>query len=426
MARLLVATVPLTGHVHPMRMVVQELIARGHEIVWCGGRRFEASIVATGARFVATERDFDDRDVEAALPALRRKRGLRRVKTQLREMFIAPMADQLRELEAICEQFVPAAILADSAHLGAMLLSEKHAIPWVGLGISAIVVPSLDTAPFGSALPPGDPEKMRPRNRVLNHVIFRWVFAGTNRAFRRGRVAAGLPAGNATYFDVMSPHLFLQPTIEAFEYPRSDLPSQVRFIGPLVPRDPATSLPAWWPELLAAHRAGTPIVLVTQGTLATDPRELVMPTLAALADLDVFVVATIAGEVAAPVNARVAEYLPYQALLPMCAAMVTNGGYGGVQMALAHGVPMIVAGGSEEKPEIAARVAWSGTGIDLRTRRVKASKMRIAVERVLAEPRFRDRARALGELMSRSDARATAATLIEELAGYTAAVKRSA
>jgi UDP:flavonoid glycosyltransferase YjiC (YdhE family) len=30
--------------------------------------------------------------------------------------------------------------------------------------------------------------------------------------------------------------------------------------------------------------------------------------------------------------------------------MVTNGGYGGVQAALANGVPLVVAGATEEKP----------------------------------------------------------------------------
>ena len=40
--------------------------------------------------------------------------------------------------------------------------------------------------------------------------------------------------------------------------------------------------------------------------------------------------------------------------------MVTNGGYGGVQQALANGVPLVVAGDSEDKPEVAARVAVVG------------------------------------------------------------------
>jgi UDP:flavonoid glycosyltransferase YjiC (YdhE family) len=38
--------------------------------------------------------------------------------------------------------------------------------------------------------------------------------------------------------------------------------------------------------------------------------------------------------------------------------MVTNGGYGGVQMALSYGVPLVVAGASEDKPEVAP--VWRG------------------------------------------------------------------
>lgn len=417
MANFLIATVPLTGHVHPMLLVARALIERGHDVRWYAARKFAPAIEALGARFAPMQAatDWDDADIEAALPALRGRRGLGRVKAQLGEMFIRPMVDQLRDLEALVDASPPAAILADSAHLGAAALSEKRNLPWVGLGISALVIPSIDTAPFGSALPPGD--HLQPRNRFLNWLIHRVLFGGVNRLYRRHRVLAGLPPGDGTYFEVLSPHLYLQPTIQAFEYPRSDLPAQVRFIGPLLPTAPAApELPAWWPDLEAAERAGTPIVLVTQGTLATDPRDLVGPTLRGLADEPVLVIATTDATIASPPgNARIARYIPYQLLLPRIAVMITNGGYGGVQMALGHGVPMIVAGGSEEKPEIAARVAWSGTGINLRTRRARPAKVRAALKRILAEPQFRDRAGAVAVEMARHDAPREAADLIEQL-----------
>ncbi len=422
--RVIVATVPLTGHVHPMLLVVRELVARGHDVIWYAGKKFAPAIEATGARFapMCAAHDWDDADVESALPALRGKRGLARVKLQLREMFIAPMIDQLRDLDALVHAHAPAVILADQAHLGAALVAEKRALPWIGLGISALVIPSVDTAPFGSARPPAKNEGDRKVYRFLNWLINRWLFRTVNRAYWAGRIAAGLPAGDATYFDVIAPDLFLQPTIPSFEYPRSDLPSQVRFVGPLVPTNEATtSLPAWWPDLAAARAAGTPIVLVTQGTLATDPRALIRPALRGLADDDVLVVATTRAEpadlglAAWPANARVAPYIPYQLLLPQVDVLVTNGGYGGVQMALGHGVPMVVAGGSEEKPEIAARVAWSGVGIDLRTGRPRARNVRRAVRRVLGDPGFADRARILADECSRHDAPTTAVTLIEQL-----------
>jgi hypothetical protein len=45
-----------------------------------------------------------------------------------------------------------------------------------------------------------------------------------------------------------------------------------------------------------------------------------------------------------PANARIAPFLSYPELLPRTEVMVTNGGYGGTQMALYHGVLLVVAG----------------------------------------------------------------------------------
>lgn len=428
MARILVATVPLTGHVQPALLVVRELVARGHSVHWYASSKFAAAIERAGAAHVRMHPsiDWDDTDVEAALPALRGTRGLSRVKAQLEAMFIAPMVQQLRDLEAAATALAPDAVLADQAHLGAALLHETRGIPWAGLGISALVIPSIDTAPFGSAQPPARDEKDRARTRAITWVVQKVMFRKTTQSYHRGRVAAGLPAGTGTYFDVLSPQLFLQPTIPAFEYPRSDLPPHVHFIGPLVPEAPPerAALPAWWGELLAAHGAGRPIVLVTQGTLATDPRELIGPALRALAEDDALVVATtgrpLDGPAALglrelPANARVEPFVPYHALMPLLSLVITNGGYGGVQMALRHGVPLVVAGGSEEKPEIAARVAWCGAGIDLRTGEPSEKKLRKAVQQLREEPRYREKAGELGAEMARYRAPSAAAELIERL-----------
>ena len=46
----------------------------------------------------------------------------------------------------------------------------------------------------------------------------------------------------------------------------------------------------------------------------------------------------------------------YDELLPKTDVFVTNGGYGGVQIALRHGVPIVTSGGKEDKPEVAGRI----------------------------------------------------------------------
>ena len=113
-------------------------------------------------------------------------------------------------------------------------------------------------------------------------------------------------------------------------------------------------------------------------------------TTRALAHDDLLVVATTGGpdpeplRRGLPANVRLERFVPHDLLLPHVDVMVTNGGYGGVQQALANGVPLVVAGDSEDKPEVAARVQWSGAGINLHTGRPSPAMVARAVRRVLA------------------------------------------
>ncbi|MFF9352670.1 glycosyltransferase [Streptomyces sp. NPDC014734] len=190
-------------------------------------------------------------------------------------------------------------------------------------------------------------------------------------------------------------------TVPDFEYPRPGTVAPVHFIGPLGRSSTSDHpLPDWWTDLDNER----PVVLVTQGTAAnTDFDELINPAVAALAGEDVTVVvatcgrATPAWEAGLPGNVRTAAFLPYDELLPRTALMVTNGGYGGVHFALRHGVPLVVAGATEDKAEVAARVSWSGAGIGLRTNRPSVGTLGAAARRVLAEPDYRHRAGALAE-----------------------------
>jgi len=63
-----------------------------------------------------------------------------------------------------------------------------------------------------------------------------------------------------------------------------------------------------------------------------------------------------------PDNARVTAFLPYEQVLPKVDLLITNGGYGTVNMALAHGIPIVSAGLTEDKEEVSAIVQWSGAG----------------------------------------------------------------
>ena len=157
----------------------------------------------------------------------------------------------------------------------------------------------------------------------------------------------------------------------------------------------------------------------------TDRRDgLFAPAIEGLAKEDVLVVLATGGRprdelvlTSVPANVRIASMLPYAELLPRTSVMVTNGGYGGVQIALSHGVPLVVAGTTEDKPEVAARVAWSGSGINLRTSTPTAAAVRNAVREVLAKPGYRLNAQRLSHEYSRYDVVERGTASIEKLIG---------
>ncbi len=108
-----------------------------------------------------------------------------------------------------------------------------------------------------------------------------------------------------------------------------------------------------------------------------------------------------------PANAVVEKFVPFSALLPHVDVMISNGGFGAVQLAIANAVPMVVAGTSEDKKEVTAHVGWSGIGINLRASRPSPAVIADSVSRVLSEQRFLERTRALqAETNGKSPARA--------------------
>jgi UDP:flavonoid glycosyltransferase YjiC (YdhE family) len=171
--------------------------------------------------------------------------------------------------------------------------------------------------------------------------------------------------------------------------------------------------------------------VVTQGTHDVEPADLIEPALEGLADLEVEVVATSGRRgrtevgVATPRNARVVDLIDFASVLRTAAVFVTNGGWGGVLASLAAGVPLVVAPGSaSDKPEIAARIARSGAGINLRARRPKPGAVADAVQELLADPRYRERARQIGSELDQLGGASAAADLLERLVETRAPVRR--
>ena len=93
--------------------------------------------------------------------------------------------------------------------------------------------------------------------------------------------------------------------------------------------------------------------------------------------------------------------------------LITNGGYGTVNVALAHGVPIVSAGLTEDKEEVSANVQWSGSGIDLRTNQTTPDMVRGAARQILDTTVWRGRAIELAEDFAQHDTEAELLDLLE-------------
>ncbi|MGN8246794.1 glycosyltransferase [Cellulomonas soli] len=381
MSRILVTLSPLAGHVRPALPVIRALADAGHDVLVYTGSKFADAVADAGgtAALMVRGRDIDDAHLDAWSQAQGApSTGLRRLQWDVRHVFLDPVPDYVDDLTDLVASFAPHVVLAESAFLAGALTAARHDLPCVALSVVPLALTGRDTAPFGTGLPPTATALGRARTTALRLLVEKVAFRDAQRHARAVMAEFGMAHPRGFLLDWVSQlaACTLHTSVPGLEHPRSDLPASVEMIGPIAPREAERfERPAWWQDVLAACTVRRPVVLVTQGAVARDPQRLVLPALAALADEDVLVVALAPaagagrGIVAAdvPGNARVTEAVPFDQLLPFVDVLVTHGGFGGVQQALVHGVPVVVAGRSGVEVEVAARVVRAGAGVSVRT-----------------------------------------------------------
>jgi len=401
--KVLIASTAGLGHLNPLLAVANILIKHNHEVVVQTAPKLRSMVEAAGVSFTPEPPETNSStDAMAFFLELKQAKnpnpGLEMAAFDLEYFFAKKIGGQAAGLKQALQDFPADVIVADSLFFGTlpMLLGVREERPViVHLGIQHLNLFSAKNTPPQPGM--SQKEQLAERER-RKRVFHQPAKAGVDKVLAE-LGCDPLPCSPLESMSVL-PDLYLQHGIESFQYSDDSSSSPPLYYIGLLPMPPGQpTLPTWWHELDRTKR----LVLVTQGTIANrNFEQLIGPTLTGLAkEEDVIVLVSMGGQpiesilTEIPANAYLASYLPYELIMPSVDLLVTNGGYGTVNLALAHGIPIVSAGMTEDKGEVSAHVQWAGVGIDLRTSQATAEDLRAAAREVLDNPMYSERAKEL-------------------------------
>ncbi|MBM3289541.1 MAG: hypothetical protein FJY92_05270 [Candidatus Hydrogenedentes bacterium] len=187
-------------------------------------------------------------------------------------------------------------------------------------------------------------------------------------------------------------------------------------VGPIVAEHPAP-LPDWYDEL-GDGRTNIYITMGSTGFLDAFLRR----TYDALAKLPYRFVVTTGNQVSdetarrAPANFRLCAYAPGSKLLERCRALIFHGGNGTMYQALSAGVPMLALPSHQEQGIVTGFAVNRGFCIRMHARWFRLSALVRNIEKLIADPVYRESAQRLSSAVRASNGPARAADLFERLA----------
>jgi UDP:flavonoid glycosyltransferase YjiC (YdhE family) len=394
---------PTHGHITPALAVVEELVRRGEAIVFYATGRSRTRVERTGARFEPYERGHDDFSPDPPAD------GLLSDMPRLLALSETLLPRLLEDVAA--EQ--PDYLLVDTKSVWGRLVGQILGLRTITLSVVFAIKPDLVAVPdlvgwlYGGA----------PPERLLGGLQqFSGYFDTARRLAAR---YAGVEAPGIVEFLGNPQPLNIIFTSRAFQLQGEAFGDAYKFVGVSIgesreaaPTSPSPSAQApasaamstsafSFDPIESGPMAGAPLVYVSLGTTYNQAPTFYRACFEAFADQPYQVVLSTGGRAQdlppAPANILVYEFVPQLRLLARASAFVTHGGMNSANEGLHFGVPMVVVPQRGDQYLVAGRVTELGAGLTLAPRDATPDRLRAAVGRVLEEPSFRERARALGQ-----------------------------
>src|SRR5271170_4320503 len=420
--RIVFTTFGTFGDVNPLIGLALEMRARGHDPVLAVPEMFRPKIEPLGLAFHPIRPDQDPHDSRLVAMIYDIKKGTER---GLREFLFPAIRESYEDLMAAVQAEAGADLLVSGelAYAGP-IVAEVTGIPWASYVLAPFsffsaydppVLPPYPTLAKLQALVPG-----------MGHIIARFARFVTrewSEPIYALREELNLPPGDDPIFDAkFSTQLVLALFSEAIGEPQPDWPSSTRTTGFLFYDGDAGKMDLA-PELEAFLQAGPPPLVFTLGSAAVlDAGDFYEQSALAAEQLGERAVLLVGDDPRnlpvhrVPESVSIIEYAPYSRLFPRASLIVHQGGVGTTAQALRAGKPMLVMPYSHDQPDNARRVRRLGVAKVIQRDRYRADTAANLIGEMLAEPRYRTRAGAIGTQVRDENGLREAGDALEQLA----------
>jgi UDP:flavonoid glycosyltransferase YjiC (YdhE family) len=402
--KILFANVPADGHFNPLTGLAVYLQEMGCDVRWYSSAQYADKIKSLQIPYYPFKKavDWSGEKLDIVFPdRAKHTSQIGRLNFDIINAFILRATEYYADISEIYASFQYEMVIADVCFSAIPFIKDKMGIPVIAIGILPLSETSKDLPPAGLGLTPSGNWLGRRKDALLRFIANRVIFRKPNQVMKNLLIQHDIDPGNHCVFDLLikKSTLVLQSGTPGFEYDRTDMSDNIRYIGALLPWTKKKHYPVWTNRKLSQYRK---VIVVTQGTVERDVEKIIVPALEAFKNTEFLVIATTGGSKTKELRTRysqeniiIEDFIPFEDIMPYACVYITNGGYGGVMLGIKNQLPLVVGGVHEGKIEINARVGYFKIGINLKTEKPTPAAVRHAVEKVLNDFNYRRNVRAL-------------------------------
>ncbi|MEG4109823.1 glycosyltransferase [Microcoleus sp. S13_C5] len=403
-----------TGHLNPMTTLGSELLRRGHRVTVFNLLDAKTTTLASGLEFQPlAEDEFPAGSMAERLGQLGKLSGLTALRYTIKT-FTQIWAALLTEAPTAIQKAGVEALLVDQLSFEGGTIAEFLNLPFVTVCSALMVNRDPNIPPFGTPWQYNPTLANRLRNQV-SYQLLNLAVKPIRDVIAQYREEWKLPLysnPNDGYSKLAQ--ISQQPA--EFEFPRQNLPPHFHFTGPY--HNPATRKPVPFPF---EQLTGKPLIYASMGTVQNRLLDVFKIIASACEGLDAQLVISLGGSATTeslpslPGNPIVVGYAPQLELLQKAALTITHAGMNTTLESLSNGVPMVAIPVANDQPGVGARIAYTGVGEVVPLKELSVPKLRSAIEKVLTQESYKQRAIEMQEAIGRSGGVKKAADIIEQV-----------